>query len=578
MKKVILTGIALMAFAAAGFAQNTSTLNQNGNSQTGNVVQTGNLLISNIQQTSAGAIINQGNYAATSQKPGFTQPANKDEAYINQVGNKSGFASIGQEGGAAGKNVATINQKNNTGGSGTTITAASAPGAPLAQGNTPNPAGIAAVKAAGGNYANGYQQGHNQTLTISQNDGSAGNYADVRQDNYGTGQTATINQNNVSTNNSATTNQFGDANALTVSQSNKSSDNKATVRQGFSGAVGGPNSFNAVATVEQNGTGINASTDNTATVAQNGVFVGTATIRQNAGVDGDSKFNKGTINQIGNSDVGTINQNNRSNNNEATLTQAGFGGHTATVNQNGSPTGVSSTNKAVVGQTGVLNQATVNQLGIDINAGGVGNSNNNQAFVTQAGQNNKAFVNQNDGSFSNVATVNQAGGGAGDLATIDQNTNAYTNAATINQGSLSTGGNTASVLQQNTFSNGGTATINQNTTIGGGGNVGALVQGTPGAGTQSNGNAATLSQQGSFNQARLEQIDDLNTASITQTGNYNIVRNVSGAVGSFAVQNGTSNTLTITQTSPGGAGLVGNIANVSQIGNNNGSVITQTTN
>ena len=46
MKKVLLTGAALMAFAASGFAQNTSTVNQNGTGQTANATQVGN------QQTS----------------------------------------------------------------------------------------------------------------------------------------------------------------------------------------------------------------------------------------------------------------------------------------------------------------------------------------------------------------------------------------------------------------------------------------------------------------------------------------------------------------------------------------------
>lgn len=52
MKKVLLTGTALLTFAAAGFAQtNTATTNQAGNNQTAAQTQTGSYLKSTINQT-----------------------------------------------------------------------------------------------------------------------------------------------------------------------------------------------------------------------------------------------------------------------------------------------------------------------------------------------------------------------------------------------------------------------------------------------------------------------------------------------------------------------------------------------
>ena len=53
MKKFILTGATLMAFATASFAQNTTTTNQVGTSQKAQVEQYGNQQTSNIQQVQA---------------------------------------------------------------------------------------------------------------------------------------------------------------------------------------------------------------------------------------------------------------------------------------------------------------------------------------------------------------------------------------------------------------------------------------------------------------------------------------------------------------------------------------------
>ena len=61
MKKLVLSGMALLAFAVAGFSQaNQATLNQVGNQQTGTATQTGTSLQSNIQQTTASGITNVG--------------------------------------------------------------------------------------------------------------------------------------------------------------------------------------------------------------------------------------------------------------------------------------------------------------------------------------------------------------------------------------------------------------------------------------------------------------------------------------------------------------------------------------
>ena len=624
MKKVILTGMALMAFAAASFAQNVSTVNQNGNSQTGNATQSGNLLTSGIQQTSTGAVTNSGNFARTNQgvQP-ILFPSINNEAFINQIGSKAGVATIGQEGGSGGANSATINQKNNTGGNATAVfTAAEAayvPANPAA--NTPvNTAGAAAVRAAGGNYANAYQEGGKETVVINQNNESAGNYADSRQDNYNnasSSQQVTIDQNNTSTNNTATANQFGDNNKLEISQSRNSAGNTADVRQGFSGAVGGPNTSGATATVEQNGIlAGSASTDNTATILQRGTTANTttATINQNAGADGRSESNTADITQTGGEKgTATISQNNLSYSNKATVAQSsaslgsdatvkqndfahdntvlvnqsGTGGHTANVTQAGTPGSSlsSDNNKAEVRQTGSTNAATVDQLGKDINSGGQGRSYFNKSFVTQSGANNRSFVEQNDYSYNNLSTITQAGGGAGDLATTKQNTNSFNNTATVAQGSLSTGGNTASILQQQTFDEGGllgnTASIKQNVTVAGGLNTADIIQGKltnsgigSGAGQYSNANQATMDQEGSSNKARLRQEGDLNITSVLQNGNNNVLQSASGVAGSFASQTGVGNTLMLTQNSPG-SGLAGNTANVTQAGIGNASTVMQ---
>lgn len=554
MKKISLIGVALLGSATISFAQNTATLNQVGNQQTGTATQTGTGLMSNIQQTTASGITNVGNYANTTQESGGYGSTN-NQANINQLGTKSGFANIGQQGSGQ---KATINQKNNNGGNGTPSTAANGPGTVQDANNVPNPAGINAVTGNGGNYANAFQRGNNETVTINQNDNSTSNYTDSRQDSFGGPNTATVNQNGGtlggSSGNKTTINQFGDNNTLSVSQSNNSSNNKANVRQGYSTAVGGPSSFNATATIEQNGGMDGASSENEATITQIYSGFNTATIRQN----NNSTLNKATVLQDGGTgSTATINQVNDAHEDKATITQSASN-NTATINQEGPTASGFSTGRNVAEITqkpgdnsGIGNTALINQKLI---------SEDNQAYILQTGVGGMATINQTGSSADNLADIKQKG--YNNAATIDQS-NAYDpveGAATIG----SARGNKATITQDLV-------------TYAGSGNIAHIKQGDP-SGVSSDDNVASIVQEYSNNQARLQQTGNRNHADIYQTGDHNIVRNGAGVAGSFALQQGNDNILHISQNSGGAAPYTPNTANVSQIGNSNVASITQSSN
>lgn len=519
MKKVLLTGSVLFAFAAASYAQNTSTINQNGNSQRGVATQSGSLLTSNIQQTSGSSITNRGNHGET-QQTGLV-----NEAYINQIGSKSGYVKIKQEDGRYGANTATVNQKNNPDGNGTL------PAANATSGN---------VTAAGGNYSFSYQNGSNQQVTINQNDNSVGNSASTDQANYGNGQTITINQNTYSANNKATAGQAGDFNNASISQSNNSIGNTAEVVQGLSSYYGGPNSFRATATVEQKGSASAFSYGNAATIKQMGVYSGAvATIRQN-GISGFSAFNNGSITQTKDGNVGTIDQNNNSLFNEATINQNGLYG-SATVSQSNNATNNVATLKQISGS------------GLKVDVQQSYGANNNRTETNQYGTNSEISVEQ-VASSDNKAFVNQGATGA-------------------------TSFNNKARVYQKDGSQQGEITINQNRTKSGSANYAQVEQAYPGG--TSTLNKATLSQEGSRNTTRLSQTGTGNhIAMISQTGNNNLVQGPGTSlyeVGPMAVQKGIGNQMTVSQTSPDGSNTaIFNTARLSQDGMANTINLTQT--
>ncbi|MBO0948593.1 beta strand repeat-containing protein [Fibrella forsythiae] len=348
MKKIILTGTALMAFAAAGLAQsNNATLNQNGTGQTGRQQQTGTYLNANIQQVQgSGAASNTGNFAGTTQNTSGQGGTAVTTANINQLtGSNQNWAGVNQSMGRG--STATINQSTKSGGSG-------------AGGNVAAGTSQASVEALGGNYGTVNQTGNTHTAVVNQNgngtNASTGNFADVLQD--GTSQNATTNQNagtlGTSANNEATTRQYGLNNVTTTNQNDNSAGNRAFVNQyGADGADAGTTVTANTAVINQSGLGAVSSTNNT------------ATINQGLSSNGDE----------GNGAVTTQ----RGNHNEVTVDQIGdnnSAGVTATpIIQ------VGNDNITHVRQTGDRNQAD------EIEAYG----NNNLTNVDQVGNRNQAF-------------------------------------------------------------------------------------------------------------------------------------------------------------------------------------------
>ena len=122
--------------------------------------------------------------------------------------------------------------------------------------------------------------------------------------------------------------------------------------------------------------------------------------------------------------------------------------------------------------------------------------------------------------------------------------------------------------------------LHQNLTTPGGGSVAVVTQGfAPLAGGPSEDNVATLSQEGSTNQARLLQLRNNNTATFTQTGNGNIIRGLPGSSDpATARQETTSGTIGNTATISQAANAGFNIAQLGQVGIGNSVLINQSGN
>ena len=455
MKRTLLTGIALTAFAATLQAQNTSTVSQNGNSQSNTVTQTGSNNETVIRQlTGTATTANTGNKADVTQNATATLPT-KNQAFIDQInGADYDQATIKQTTGSG--NIATIEQKGGNGfrSGGTSLYV---PGAPVS---------------GAGNYAAITQTGAgNDQTTIKQNAGALG----------GSGA------------NSASIEQKGNANLGTViEQSNKSMGNVASIGQGV--AAGGATGNTAV--VLQN----DDSQSNTARVAQEGAA-------KNADVQQAfiSSNNSTQVDQLGVDGFATVYQTSNADHNTATVlqTSSSTGGSNATVYQ----TNGSAYNLATIEQRGTADVGLINQSD---------QSKNNSAAITQgvAGNNNSAVINQTyayDGAGNTLST------GSGNGVTINQNLT--TASSTGNQAEVTQGftGGTSTVTGNAVISDDNTVLINQENDVnvtklqqGGVGNTATVKQ--RGFSTLKGVDSGlTISDIA-------EQLGNLNTLTVTQTG------------------------------------------------------------
>lgn len=252
-----------------------------------------------------------------------------------------------------------------------------------------------------------------------------------------------------------------------------------------------------------------------------------------------------------------------------------------TVNQNGTGAGG---NKALVDQSDFLtisSQATVLQNGQNLKSTVIQHyAVDDVAITDQTGASNNATINQGNGSQGSSnsyayiqqyslfgpqdATISQLGDN--NNAQIYQSNNAGpNNVATVNQN----GNNNIGFLDQSDFSTVSTTGFISQL---GNGNQAYLLQ--RGGGPFTSGSSATIGQTGNSNYASLIQYGGANNqATISQTGDVNIVTGVSGSSG---LQVGTNNLLTVTQASLTGG--PGQYAQVQQLGSGNVGVINQTGN
>ena len=501
MKKVLLTGTALLAFAAAGFAQgNTTSTFQNGNSQTASQTQSGNYLKSTISQDKAGGS-NTGNYAGTLQNS--TGSAGNEAAIEQNLNANSNRAFVTQQGGTGNKGV--IQQDNASGKGALAVTAGTS---------------AADVKAAGGNWSGILQQGSNNTNTY-------------------------IYQNNTSNSNFGEIYQYGSSNKQTsIDQSNNSTGNRAVINQGTSTS---PAKYNEAIIAQQGD-----SHDNKAEVTQVSQS-NVAFVKQND----KATANETTIKQIGNAynENAQVYQSSNANNNKADVTQSGYYDK-AIVHQENNSQSNQATIKQGTNDFSFFSTATINQYN---------NASNGKAMITQDGDSHVATITQENDARRDQATITQ--NGSSNTATTIQN-NAFDNQATTNQNGSE---NVATTKQ--VYADYNQATINQSLVRPeGGSNTAEILQGD--GSFYSSHNTATINQDFSKNTAKLQQLGGHNTANLSQmVGDLNVIKGVNG---DYALQQGTYNTMTVTQNSGNGdAAYVPNTASVTQIGNSNTATIMQ---
>ena len=565
MKKIILTGVALVAFAAAGFAQNTATYTGVGTNQTNLQKQSGNKLTSAVKQgTGSNVTVNQGNNAYTDQS------GKRQNATIEQNDTRSSRAAILQTTGGATANDATILQ-NQSGTGNFEVTDIS---------------DKAAVRAAGGNFGGVLQDGSGNKAVVDQSgtsNASTGNQGEIYQ--YGTNNNTGYNgldnsavgifqdgTNNTATITQGTSGQPVTGNAATIEQFESASSNEATIKQlsdnnkAYAGqafyAIGNTatvtqsgGSQGSTALVSQGGTSAaNNASGNEATITQTDEL-NNAVIKQEGASAGNSQDNKATIAQDGTNNQAEIDQQDNSLSNTATINQTG---------KNNSGTG-SSVNGSFAGG------ATISQGS---------NARANTATITESGDGNGAYIVQQNNSHDNVATIDQKG--TSSYAEIFQNKEVANNTATVNQGTSGTK-NYASVTQQYAYDlsvpnatgqNGNSVEVNQNVNSAGGNNKAVVLQGGDAANITDK-SKVTVTQEDNLNQAYLTQTGQKLTAKVDQDGNYNLL--TKGGATDNALQLGSNYTLTVTQSAPGATAGFSNSAfvNSNNVGGG-GITITQT--
>ncbi|MBO0932053.1 hypothetical protein [Fibrella aquatilis] len=438
--------------------------------------------------------------------------------------------------------------------------------------------------------------GSNQVSLIDQREGAAHNYGNMAVTTQSgiSSNRVTINQTEGSASNYAEVTQADDAaqgtggNLAFISQSNNSGAGNATVTVSSAEPVPGTRDGN-YAFVRQVG-------HNTVTIAQDG------------GLFGISNGNVTTVDQLG-EDHATITQGNGSFGNSVIMKQApaspGLAGWGyATIEQTGGLTGRSEGNTATLEQQGQGSYGTISQnnLSLGNNAhirqvsnghmGTIIQSNdarNNDARITQQANtlNQRALITEADNSHNNVAVIDQSGLGSNN-AQIDQTNHSKNNTASIVQGrtGLLTLTNMAKISQSNAYAVGGsggnTAIIEQiDGTVTTTNNNAEVYQGRNAASAGiariealgvSSQNVVRISQHDADNSSKVYQVGNKQEATITQTGNRNLVKGTSLAdFSNYATQYGVGNTLMINQ-------MDGQTAGVFQYGTGNSGIINQSNN
>lgn len=529
MKKVLLWVLTLVSVTAT-YAQNSSTIQQAGESQIGLNNQNGSGLTGVITQTASPGS-NSANQAY------MIQSGQGHMATITQTdGSRYNRAGLAQEGNGTGS-TALIEQI----GSGGQGTRNSDPTYSFGEANW---AGIA--QHGQGNNAKIWQNEVSNEIVLMGGPLSGRsfetsvptqkNFAEIWQ--YGSG-------NGASGEREVWINQSGSLN------------NRAEIFQGEDSRGGTTTgTYSTSYAVSDNGARINqtnGSTENTANIRQFS-NENDAAVDQN---DPASYQNKADIRQGLGSD------------------QQSSGGNIAYINQ----TTNSTSNTATVAQYGKDNEATVYQYGNS------GNSTSNIASVSQtAGSSeNIAKIFQDDEASSGMNSTKNNGrivqSGATGYALVEQAFGSTQNTALINQGSGATS-STALIGQRQ--STGGTATVTQNLTATGSSNYAVIAQGIETGAVVTN-MSATIGQEGSSNVATLLQLGTGHQAVINQYGNGNIVKGTGsttstreGNFSNMAEQTGTGHSLIVTQVSPGGSNsTIFNTLDVQQSGTGSKLILNQ---
>ncbi|MCL3880775.1 hypothetical protein [Marivita sp. GX14005] len=272
------------------------------------------------------------------------------------------------------------------------------------------------------------------------------------------------------------------------------------------------------------------------------------------GMTGAALANDSTIDQIGLSNMATVDQTGGSEGISG-IEQIG-GSHQASVTQsdnpnNGTPNFNVASNTSNIYQEGSGAEATVNQTG-DPN-GNPGNVSTIEQFndgppaavaiVEQDGTNNSSFVSQG----RDVDPLDRRGQTA-DVSQIGHDNSS----SVIQRGNL----NTANVTQT---ADGNTSIVDQS----GLDNLADVLQ-------SGNGNLSTVTQSANFGTVDVEQSGDNNISDVTQSGRAN------SSVAALILQDGNDNTSTVLQTSlVAGAGSANQFAEVTQSTDGNSSYIEQ---